>query len=298
MILTCPSCATRYFLNDVLVGRSGRAVKCTSCGSTWRAETEDDEPLPLQAPTPAQAELIEKSEPALKSEPEPLSGLPADRLSHAFRAKAQEQRKVREAAATGAIWAGLGAAIVLMVALAAVFRIDVVRLWPKTASAYAAVGLPVNTTGLIIEQVKAAPGADSGHPAVMVSGVMRNVIDRMVDAPPLKVSLLSKDGHSVERRTTPASDAMRIRPGETRHFTVSMIDPPKTAADVEVTFALDVMQPSAPVASGPSPKLRGPLVSPPPSAPKPTPAAAIGSAQDAKPLPATSPYALTSKTAS
>ena len=297
MILTCPSCATRYFLNDVLVGRSGRAVKCTNCGSTWRAEAQDDEPLPLQAPTPDQAELIEKADPTAKSEPETLAGLPADRLSQAFRAKAQEQRKVREAAATGAIWAGLGAAIVLMVALAAVFRIDVVRLWPKTASAYAAVGLPVNTTGLIIEQVKAAPGADRGHPAVMVSGVMRNVIDRMVDAPPLKVSLLSKDGHSVERRTTAAPDAARIRPGETRHFTVSMVDPPKTAADVEVTFALDVMQPSAP-AAGPSPKLRGPLISPPPAAAKPAPVTAVGSAQEAKPLPATSPYALTSKTAS
>jgi len=252
----------------------------------------------LQAPAADQTERVGKADPSPKAEAEPLSGLPADRLSHAFRAKAQEQRKVREAAATGAIWAGMAAGLVLVIALSAVFRIDVVRLWPKTASAYAAVGLPVNTTGLIIEQVKATPGADSGHPAVMVSGVMRNVADRTVDAPPLRVSLLSKDGHSVARRLAPALDAQHIRPGETRHFTVSMLDPPKTAADVEVTFAMDAIPPAAP-ASGPAPKLRGPVASPPPvQAQTPSPAKPVASPSEAKPLPASSPYALSQKSVS
>ncbi len=253
MILTCPNCATRYFLHDVLVGSAGRTVKCTSCGSTWRAEAHEDDPLPLIAPT---AEPAEPEPVAAKPASDTLSALPADRLPQAFRARAQEQRKVREAAATGAIWAGLASGLVLVIALAAVFRMDVVRLWPKTASAYAAVGLPVNTTGLIIEQVKAAQGSDGGHPAVMVSGVMRNIADRTVKAPLLRVSLLGKDGHAVARKLADPAGP-QIRPGETRHFTVGVVDPPKTASDVEVTFVLDT-PPVAATPAAPIPKLRGP----------------------------------------
>jgi predicted Zn finger-like uncharacterized protein len=308
MILTCPNCATRYFLHDVLVGRAGRTVKCTNCAATWRAEPAAEEPLALAEPPPP-------ADPAPEPEVETLSGLPADRLSQTFRARALEQRKVREAAATGAIWAGLAAALVLMIALAAVFRVSVVRLWPKTASAYAAVGLAVNPTGLIIEQVKAAPGSNAGHPAVMISGVVRNIADRSVSAPPLRVSLLAKDGHAVAHQMadTPAPDP--IQPGDTRHFTVAMLDPPKAASDVEITFALD----AGPAHPAPTPKLRGPLVSPAPGAinsptppvrptapsvapvsstGKPPSAAALGAAPDARPLPPSSPYALSSHPAS
>jgi predicted Zn finger-like uncharacterized protein len=286
MILTCPNCATRYFLHDVLVGRAGRTVKCTTCSSTWRAEAVDEEPLPLQAPPPDQVE------PPPPAEPPPMSlrAQSADRLSQTFRARAQEQRKVREAAATGAIWAGLAAGFVLIVALAAVFRMDVVRLWPKTASAYAAAGLPVNTTGLIIEQVKAAPWTDNGRPAVMVSGVMRNVVDRTVRAPPLKVSLLGKDGRSVAHRLADAPGEEPIHAGETRHFSVSMLDPPASASDVEVTFALDA---SAPPGPSSSPKLRGPVpTGAKPAAALPAAAPPLANAPDAKALPANSPYAL------
>lgn len=294
MILTCPNCATRYFLHDVLVGQAGRTVKCTACGSTWRAESSDEEPLALQA-APADPDTPPADAHALAQD-EPLSALPADRLSQTFRARAQEQRKVREAAATGAIWAGLASGFVLIIALAAVFRMDVVRLWPKTASAYAAVGLPVNPTGLIIEQVKAAPGADNGQPVVTVSGVMRNIVDRTVPAPPLRVSLLAKDGRAVARKLadTPGQDT--IRAGETRHFSVSLANPPRSASDVEVTFALDVAPPPQP--RSPAPKLRGALATPvQPAAARPATvhAAAVPSvanAPDAKALPANSPYAL------
>jgi hypothetical protein len=220
-----------------------------------------------------------------------LSELPADRLSQAFRARAQEQRKVREAAASGAIWAGLAAGLVLVIALAAVFRIDVVRLWPRTASAYAAVGLPVNPTGLLIEQVKAAAGADAGRPAVIVSGVMRNIVDRTVDAPQLRVSLLGKDGKAVARKLADAPAPDQIHPGETRHFSISMLDPPKTASEVEVSFALDAQR-ALPHPGLPSPTLRGPVAAP---ATKPLGAPAPTAASEARPLPPNSPYALPPK---
>src|SRR5687767_8909725 len=37
MILTCPECATSYFVDDLRIPRGGRMVKCTTCGNRWRA---------------------------------------------------------------------------------------------------------------------------------------------------------------------------------------------------------------------------------------------------------------------
>ena len=51
MILTCPACATSYFIADDLVGPNGRKVRCKSCGEVWKAS--NDEPLELTvAPEP------------------------------------------------------------------------------------------------------------------------------------------------------------------------------------------------------------------------------------------------------
>ena len=128
-----------------------------------------------------------------------------------------------------------------------------------------------------------APGSDGGRSAVVISGLMRNIADRTVKAPLLRVSLLGKDGRAVARRLADPAGPL-IRSGETRHFTVSVVDPPKSASDVEVTFALDAGHP-APAPAAPTPKLRGPAPAP-PVQPVSTPVGSPGTrpAAPAKPI--------------
>ena len=236
MILTCPSCATSYFTPDEAIGPSGRTVRCQSCAHTWRAMP--DEPLELTAATaPITAPVEERSfgkreEPAA---PESLADKPAAELPGAFRAKAEQQRRLRRAAAHGVVWAGLASVFVGLLGAAWLFRVEVVQMAPRAASAYAAVGLRVNPTGLEFEAVsaKAAPN-DPGK--IIISGALRNVREREIVAPPVRVALLDAHGaeivHAVVR-----IDAAPVLPGKVQGFAAIIPDPGAHGVDVGVDFA-------------------------------------------------------------
>src|SRR5690606_40713655 len=95
------------------------------------------------------------------------------------------------------IWAGMAGVLAVLIAIAVIFRVDVVRLWPRTASAYAGVGLPVNSLGLVIEGVRFERALQDGHAALAVSGMIRNIEDRPVVSPALRISLLDANGKAV-----------------------------------------------------------------------------------------------------
>ena len=40
MIINCPSCNTKYFINKRVLGRSGKRVKCYSCNKEWFQKLE------------------------------------------------------------------------------------------------------------------------------------------------------------------------------------------------------------------------------------------------------------------
>lgn len=257
MILTCPQCASRYFVDDGKVGPEGRDVRCASCGNRWRASAPtlgglaDEPPPPVAAstPTPTEPEPVDPdaAAPAASAAAEPDA---AETTSSAT-AKAASKKKPtpaaakqrREAAVAGLVWAGLALVLAAIIAAAVVYRVDVVRLAPRSASAYAAVGLPVNNVGLVIEQLRAEPSLQDGHAALTVTGMLRNVAGREVAAPPLQVTLLNPTGKRVAGKIAAAADP-RIPAGQSRHFAIALLDPPSTAKDLEVGFLLDGAAPA------------------------------------------------------
>jgi predicted Zn finger-like uncharacterized protein len=232
MILTCPDCATSYFVDDAKIGPDGRAVRCASCGTRWTATREHEPDLELVADPEQGAFAREAAEP----EAPPVEALAGEELPKVFRARAHSDKKVRQAATQGVIWGAVAATLAVIIALAIVFRADVVRMWPRSATAFAAVGMPVNNLGLVLEGVKAEPALQGGHAALAVSGQIRNIQQAAVTSPPLKISLLNKAGKPLVTQVAHAADP-RIPPGETRHFAISLLDPPSAAHDLEVTFA-------------------------------------------------------------
>lgn len=277
MILTCPECASRYFVDDSKVGSAGRVVRCASCGNRWTARNEEaldifDEPSAAASAGEASMTALDAngvatasaSAPDSDDEP-PVSALPGEELPKVFRARADAERRLREATTTGVVWAGMAAAMAVMVVGALIFRIDMVRLWPTTAGAYASVGLPVNTVGLVIENIKAEPSLEDGHAAVTITGVMRNITEHAVIAPPLRVELRNAKDKRVAGRIAAAADP-KIPPSEIRHFSITILDPPRTAKDLVIDFAVEpgaakavkaALKTSAPHAAEPELSLRG-----------------------------------------
>jgi len=299
MILTCPECATRYFVDDARVGSAGREVRCASCGNRWTAKPEAP-PLELDS-TPDLGAM--GNEPAKPAAPVSASDLPAEELPKVFRQRAQTKVKEREAAATGVIWAGLAGGFAVLLGLTVLMRQDIAEVFPRAAGAYAMAGLPVNLVGLTIENQHAQPMLKDGHAALTITGALRNIRSKPVIAPPLKISLLAPGGRVVATKIADPDGAL-IPPGAARHFSVDVLDPPVSATDVEIVFVLDRKRAAAVAGKPAPPRVTAPAPAPAmapirdTSAPAPTPAALRGAVtaptgvQDAKPLPKSSPYAL------
>ena len=289
MILTCPECATSYFVDDSRI-KVGRQVKCSNCGAKWVAAPETDEaaspappppaaPKPAPAPPPAPPRAYAVDDLVVEGPETPAQAAAAAKAEKPARPETSARR---EANAKVMIWAGSAAVIVALVAAALIFRDQVVRAWPASGKAYTSVGVPVNTLGLVIEGVRADPAFQGGRPVLSVSGRIRNLRDAAVLSPELKVSLLDKGGKPLTTKLARPIDP-NVPAHAVRHFAVAMVDPPAGMRDLEVTF-------------GPAPKggVKVPIAARAVAAPSLAPPAAAPPIEDAKALPPGSPDALPS----
>lgn len=268
MILTCPECATSYFVDDSRITAAGRIVKCSNCGARWTALPEGAEgsPGPTPAPPPpAAAPVAAVDELVVEGPPAPASPAIVPRPA----------APRREANGTVLIWAGSALVAALLIGAAIAFRAQVVQLLPASQAAYSGLGMPVSS--LVIEKVRAEPAFQGGRPVLAVTGQIRNLRDAAAVAAPLRVSLLDRMGKPVATKIARPIDA--AVPGRAvRHFAISIVDPPASVHDLEVTF-----EPAAP--SGAPAGAKG-------ATPRPVPAVAGPQPAEARPLPPGSPDAL------
>jgi predicted Zn finger-like uncharacterized protein len=235
MILTCPECATSYFVDDAKVPAAGRLVKCTSCGARWTAVKDAAPAAPAVAPPPT---------PAPPPDPKPYvhtvdDDLEVSAIDTTALAAARAGRAIprQDTAGKVAVWAVAGVVIVVLIASAILFRSRIVQLLPGSRTAFAGVGLPVNALGLVIEGVSAKPVFQGGRPVLAVTGVIRSVRDGATTAPALRISLLDRSGKPVAVKVATPLDAS-VPARATRHFAIAIVDPPASVHDLEVAFDL------------------------------------------------------------
>ena len=237
MILTCPECATSYFVDDSRIPAGGRTVKCTNCGARWHTAQNAGPPEP-------DSELFEEPA-AAEAAPEatPPETAPAAAEDDLVVSGPEPGTRPRPAAVparkapTGAIlaWVLMAALVVAFVVGAVLFRDDVVRLAPETSGAYAGLGLSVNSLGLAIEQVKAEPTFQGGRPVLAVSGTIRNLRDEAAEAPAIRIDMLSRSGKPLAAKIVRPIDP-HVPAGAKRHFAVTIADPPSSLQNLELAF--------------------------------------------------------------
>jgi predicted Zn finger-like uncharacterized protein len=235
MILTCASCATRYYTDEASIPPQGRQVRCAACGNTWRVERElvlDNGPAPQPASFVDEPGLTrEQIERARKA-----AGLTASSPTAQARAKQLHRQKLERLRAAAYAWGGAGAALVALLAIAVVFRDGVARVWPNTASAYAAIGLNVNITGLEFSDLQIVRDIDSAAPTLTVTGAVRNIGPKPKKPPVLRFGLRDQNADEV-RSWLVSLPGAEIPPGGARQFQSVLAGPPLSAVDLEATFA-------------------------------------------------------------
>jgi len=274
MILTCPECATSYFVDDSRIPETGRTVKCTSCAHRWTArrepaafvaEADPPEGFEPQPEAAAAAPIPDDDLEIVAPEPDPEAiRAEARRAAAAARAQSRASGKPARTSAGGEarskamVFAIAAAVVVVLVGGAIVFRSEVVKLVPGSQKAFAGLGLPVNSLGLVIEGVHAEPTFVAGRPVLSVTGVLRNVKDEAVNAPPLRVNLLNLKGKPIAAKIVRPIDP-KVPAGATRHFAIAISDPPANARDLEVVFETGQKTAVTPTAAPPAPTEAQPL---------------------------------------
>ena len=213
MILVCPTCRTRYTVEDEAVSRpSGRTVRCASCGHSWHF-------LP---PTPA------PSPPRLRARP---PGAPSEPMATTPRPAITAPPRRR---ASGLGWVVLILLFGTGVVAAIVARDQIVARWPQAERFYDMVRLKTEPlgAGLDIANVTSTRNADG----LIVEGDIVNKTGTPRGVPHLRVAL--RDGSQKElvfKIVDPPRE--RLLPGETSHFVVGFLPAPDSASGVVVTFA-------------------------------------------------------------
>ncbi len=214
MIVACPTCHTRYKVEDEAVSRaSGRTLRCASCGHSWH----------YLAPPPAPlVRLRERLQAASSPEPAPIP-------RPAITAPTAPRRRHHS---------GLGWVILILLVggliVGAIFgRDQVVATWPPAAEFYELVGLKPQPlgAGLSIANVTSTRNADG----LIVEGDITNKTGVPRTVPHLRVALRDAGQHElIFKVVDPPRE--RLLPGETSHFVVGFLPAPDAAAGVLVTF--------------------------------------------------------------
>ncbi|WP_158272168.1 DUF3426 domain-containing protein [Marinicauda salina] len=233
MIVTCPSCDTRYRAEDDALSARGGRVRCASCGHSWKVEAEaltlsEAVDVPAVEETPLKAEPV--SAPTLQARP-----LKPHEL---IRRRAEVRRRNARLAVSGVGWLGVAAMFAVMLGGAWIMRVDIMRVWPQSSAAFAAVGAPVNPYGLEVRNLSVAREETDGAPALAIEGDVVNITGRAREIPPLRAALLDADGAPlvewVVLMESPELDAEAME-----RFRTIMPDPPEAAAEIEVIFDPD-----------------------------------------------------------
>jgi predicted Zn finger-like uncharacterized protein len=215
MIITCPTCSTRYTVSDSAVGPAGRKVRCRSCGHVWFQTPQTDDRTLMAEDMAADLRTA---------------------LGAADRPRVEKPAKVRRNRGSLAGWAAFGAVAAGLVAAGYLARAQIVQLWPPAALLYEKAGLAVEPpgAGLQLQNVRSEQRVDNGVTLLVVEGQIINVSDAERTVPKVRAVSMGFDRKPVQSWSIDVSSP-QLLPGEIATFHSTQRDP-GAVAEVMITF--------------------------------------------------------------
>jgi predicted Zn finger-like uncharacterized protein len=239
MILTCPSCRTRYQTDGAQFKPPGRNVRCAKCGQVWyQAAPEPDavvepEPVlpPVSVPPPVQSMAAE------------IGASEHGALNFGAASAAEERVPGREVRmrSPGAMFAQTVGWLALILLIGTIgwgtikYRETIASLWPQSASLYSVLGLPVNVRGIKLTNVAYKQEYEDGQPVLSVTGMVVNVSKSDQAIPEIRVVLLDDAKHELYHWTFDAG-IQTLKPGGESPFMTRLSSPPAEARNLNVRF--------------------------------------------------------------
>jgi len=235
MILTCPACQTRYQADAAKFPPQGRNVRCAKCGEVWHQAAPEAEAEAYAAAPPPSPQPSEEPRPQFYAQP-----TSRDLEPQAREESPQDEAPARSAwprrLALGAGWIAL-AVVVLTIGIAgAVYRQQIVKVWPQSVSLYSRLGVKVRATALEIRDVKSTQASQDGLKVLTVTGALTNVSDHEQPVPQVRVALIDLDKRELYHWMI-VPKVMTLRPGQSTHFVAQLSSPPEGVHDTVVRFA-------------------------------------------------------------
>ena len=112
---------------------------------------------------------------------------------------------------------------------------EIVHLMPQTASFFRAIGLSVNSRGLVFADIRTLRDTHDGITVLIIEGAIVNTTGSMVPVPRLRFALRNAAFAELLSWTAPP-DKGTVGPGETLPFRSRLVSPPAGASDILIRF--------------------------------------------------------------
>jgi predicted Zn finger-like uncharacterized protein len=274
MHIVCPHCTTSYAIKLETLGPEGRTVRCSRCKEVWLARPEDAVAPVAAQPAMAtaghadherEADLaaewngVQADDTPVVDSPSIAGDFPGERSGNSaadWAAMAADDTDAVTTPRSRGGWFGrlfgrssprrgrgrtfvnlttVSAAMGALVVGLFVWRADVVRLLPQTASFYHLVGLDVNLRGLLFKDVKVTTETVEGKQVLVIEGVIVGESRKTVDLPRLRFSVRDAQGAEIYAWNT-VLEQTRLKPGDHAFFKSRLASPPAEGRSIDVRF--------------------------------------------------------------
>ena len=205
-------------------GQDAPVVDSPSISAGWPAEGEASQPGgDSDWPSAARQDAEDHEEIPITTH--------RQRLARLFRLSSPSRIPFMASAGLPTACAAMGALILALM----IWRADVVRLLPQTATFYKMVGLEVNLRGLAFKDIKISNETVDGKPVLVIEGTIVGETRKPVELPRLRFSVRDAQGAEIYAWNAVLEQTM-LKPGEQAYFKSRLASPPPEGRNIDVRF--------------------------------------------------------------